>query len=108
MHIDHDNLDAATESDVEQKVILPLLRGAAYLGIPESAIFTKQYLQPSALDKAAGRTTGYYPDYTVWMHGFPVLVVEAKAPDVTPEVGYREASLYARHLNQSYPTGINP
>jgi len=108
MHIDHDQLGITTESDVEQKVVMPLLAGAAYLAIPERAIFTKQYLVPSVLDKAAGRVAGYYPDYTVWMRGFPLLVVEAKAPDVNPEVGYREASLYARHLNQAYPTKINP
>ena len=36
------------------------------------------------------------------------MVVEAKAPDVALEVGYREASLYARHINQNYPTTINP
>ncbi len=35
------------------------------------------------------------------------MIVEAKAPDVAPEVGYRDASLYARHLNQKFPKGIN-
>jgi hypothetical protein len=33
MHIDHENLTLGNESDVEQKVIMPLLTGAAYLGI---------------------------------------------------------------------------
>jgi hypothetical protein len=42
------------------------------------------------------------------MRSFPILVVEAKAPDIEVEVGYREATLYARHLNQSYPTNLNP
>jgi hypothetical protein len=108
MHIDHDDLTLVTESDVEQKVVMPLLTGAAYLEIPPERVYTKEYLAPTALDKTAGRTKGYYPDYTVWMKGFPVLVVEAKAPEIPPEVGYREAGLYARHLNQQYPTGINP
>jgi len=42
------------------------------------------------------------------MHGLLIMVVEAKSPDVLVEVGYREASLYARHINQNYPTGVNP
>ena len=36
------------------------------------------------------------------------MAVEAKAPSVQVEVGYREASLYARHLNQQFRTGLNP
>jgi hypothetical protein len=108
MHIDHDGLVLETESDVEQKVLMPLLVGGAYLGIPGNRIFTKEYLAPTPLDKVAGRIGGYVPDYTAWMRGFPLLIVEAKAPDVAPETGYREAALYARHLNQSYPTGVNP
>jgi hypothetical protein len=65
-------------------------------------------MAPTPLDKTAGRTSGYYPDYTAWFRGLPVLVVEAKAPDVSAEQGYREASLYPRHLNQSYRTNVNP
>jgi hypothetical protein len=108
MHIDHDNLSLINESDVEQKVVMPLLAGDVYLEIPHDKIFTKSYLAPVLLDKNAGRTGGYYPDYTVWMRGFPLLVVEVKAPDVPVETGYREASLYARHLNQAFPTNLNP
>jgi|SRR5208283_506165 len=108
MHIDHDNLSLLNESDVEQKVVMPLLVGPAYLDIPQRNIFTKQYLAPTTLDKSADKTSGYFPDYSIWLDGFPVLIVEAKAPDVLCEVGYREASLYARHLNQKYPTDCNP
>lgn len=42
------------------------------------------------------------------MRGFPVLIVEAKAPDIASELGYREASLYSIHLNQDYPADLNP
>src|ERR1035437_5523433 len=108
MHIDHDKLTLETESDVEQKVIMPLLTSGSYLGIPEGRIFTKKYLAPTELDKRAGRATGYYPDYSVWMGGFPVLIVEAKGPGEPLETDYHEAALYARHLNQSYPTNANP
>src|SRR6202035_5202469 len=50
----------------------------------------------------------YFPDYSIWMRGFLVMVVEAKSPDIAIETGYREASLYARHINQNYPTEVNP
>jgi hypothetical protein len=44
----------------------------------------------------------------VWELGFAVLVVEAKEPAVPVEVGFREASLYARHLNADYRSRLNP
>ena len=97
-----------TESDVEQKVLWPLLTENRLLAIPREHVHTKEYLAPAALDKTAGKMTGYYPDYSIWLRGLPVMIVEAKAPDVAVEVGYREASLYARHLNQKFPAGVNP
>src|ERR1700687_442911 len=107
MFID-ETLVLTTESDVEQKVVMPLLTDQRLLAIPEANVYTKQYLAPAALDKAAGKLVGYYPDYSIWFHGLPTMVVEAKAPDVPAEEGYREASLYARHLNQKFPAGFNP
>jgi type I site-specific restriction endonuclease len=108
IQIDHDRLNFRTESDVEQKLLMPLLSGEAYLAIPQALIRTKDYLAPTKLDKSAGKNAGYFPDYSVWRYGFAVMIVEAKAPGVPVEEGYREASLYARHLNQNYPTGLNP
>src|SRR5258706_3854264 len=35
-------------------------------------------------------------------------MVEAKAPGVPVEQAYREAALYARHLNSTHPAGFNP
>ena len=98
----------ATESDVEQKLLIPLLTGERYLGIPAAMIHTKEYLPPTTLDKVGRKVTGYYPDYSVWFHGLPMMIVEAKAPGIPTETGYREASLYARHLNQRFPPGVNP
>ncbi len=101
-----DNL--LTESDVEQKVILPLLTEGNLLAIDVRRIKTKDYLAPSILDKGAGRTGGYYPDYSIWEKAFPVMIIEAKSPDVRVEVGYREATGYAHHLNKQYRPGTNP
>jgi hypothetical protein len=97
-----------TESDVEQRVIYPLLTGGNYLAINERHIRTKEYMAPTKIDKNAGKSSGYYPDYTVWEKGFPLMIVEAKQPDVAVEVGYREATAYAQYLNQRFRTGINP
>ncbi len=97
-----------TEGDVEDNVIAPILRGANYLEIPSRHIKSKAYLAPAVLDKVSGKTHGYYPDYSIWEKSLPVLIVEAKSPDVAAEVGYREASLYARHLNQEYRSDLNP
>src|ERR1019366_2346726 len=108
MHIDFKRVTVESESDVEQKILMPLLQGESYLEIPEAAISTKQYLAPTAIDKAAGKAGGYVPDYGIWMRGLLIMGVEAKAPDVSVETGHREASLYARHINQKYPTGVNP
>lgn len=96
------------ESDVEQKIIYPLLTEPGLLGIADEAVKPKSYLAPTQLDKEAGRTSGYFPDYSVWLQGLPVLIVEAKDPSVPSQKGFREACLYARHLNSRYTTGLNP
>ena len=105
IHIGH---GVETEADVEHKVIWPLLTGANFLEIPAASIKAKEYLRPVQLDKAAGRASGYYPDFSVWEKALPVLITEAKGPDVAAEIGYREASLYARDLNQRYKSDLNP
>jgi hypothetical protein len=54
--------DLKNESDVEQKVIYPLLSGGNYLAINDRHIKTKDYMAPSRIDKSAGKSIGYYPD----------------------------------------------
>ena len=98
----------ATEADVELKVLVPLLTSSSFLAIPHSSIEGKKYLAPTTLDKNAQKTRGYFPDFSVWEMALPIMIVEAKAPGVPVDVGYREASLYARHLNQQYKHGVNP
>ena len=108
MHIEHDGMVLENESDVEQKLIMPLLSAPAYLDIPESKVKTKEYLAPTPINRKAGQTSGHFPDYSVWFRSFPCLIVEAKSPEVSAETGYLEAQLYAQFLNQRYPSGINP
>lgn len=107
--MDYSNPDLIqNEADVEQKLIYPLLTLVNFLSIPDSLVRPKDYLAPTQLDKASGKTSGYYPDFSIWIGGLPVMIVEAKDPSVNAQVGFREACLYARHLNSRYPTDINP
>jgi Type I restriction enzyme R protein N terminus (HSDR_N) len=111
MTINLSNLGSAkllTESDVEQKLILPLLTANEWLGIPEGAIYTKKYLPPATIDKGRNRRIGYFPDYSVWIDGLPILIIEAKSPLESVEEGFREAQLYAHELNKGFPTGVSP
>ncbi len=97
-----------TEADVETKVILPLLKEDEYLGIDENHIRSKQYLAPTALDKKAGKNYGSYPDFAIVIESVQIALIEAKAPKVDAEIGYRELITYAAHLNKQYPPGVNP
>lgn len=98
--------ELVTESDVEQKLLYPLLH--EMLDFDDGEIATKEYLAPTSLDKGAGKKTGYFPDYVVYLLGQPIIVVEAKAPHVAIEEGYREGRLYAGELNKLFPPNVNP
>jgi hypothetical protein len=80
------------EAAVELEILYPLLTQPGSLAIPMDAVKPKQYLPPTQLDKSAGRTSGYFPDFSIWLIGYPVAVVEAKDPSVTSETGFRERS----------------
>jgi hypothetical protein len=99
---------SSNESDVEQKFIYRLLSDSRYLAYPSPLIKTKQFLVPLRSDKKFGIAGGYYPDYLIWMSGYPVVIVEAKHPDREVITGFREASQYARQVNNGYHHGFNP
>jgi hypothetical protein len=101
--------DLRTESDVEQKLIYPMLTGAFPLGCGFVAadIFTKENVRHFDIDK--GRTGKIYrPDYILVLNGLPVAAIEAKKPDEDVDEGLREARLYATEINAIYPSNINP
>ncbi len=97
-----------TESDVEQKLVYPFLVHPCFMDIPSEWVRTKEYMEPTEIDKGAGKRVGYIPDYSVWRSGFPLLVVEAKRPDEPIEKAIREAHLYANRINNRYPPNVNP
>lgn len=95
-----------TEGDVEFRVVHTLLN--EHLGIPDEAVRSKEHLEPTIVDKRGGKPYGYFPDFSVWEQSLPVLIVEAKAPAANIYQGYREATLYAHHLNKQYRSELNP
>jgi len=102
--------DLKTESDVEQKLLFPLLSAALPTGLGFSAaeVATKLSIRRLEIGKRDGKKL-YFPDYIVLLSGFPVLVVEAKAPDDKDLDGaLEEARMYAAKLNALFASGINP
>jgi Type I restriction enzyme R protein N terminus (HSDR_N) len=97
-----------TESDVEQKLVYPILTREDCLAFDAAEVRTKEYLPPAEIDKGAGKKVGYFPDYGIYLAALPVLVVEAKSPDESADQGFREAQLYAHELNKRIPPGMNP
>jgi len=98
----------STESDVEQKFILPLLTHPSFLGIPTKAVLTKKSLGVLSFVQKSALPKNYIPDYIIFFQGFPICVVEAKAPEVSVQQAIAEARMYGGILNQHFPTGINP
>jgi hypothetical protein len=98
-----------TESDVEQKLIYPLLISEPPygLGLQEPTILTKVNIRRFPIGKGNDRKI-YFPDYMVVIGGFPLAAVEAKAPGEDVSEGFREARLYAAEVNALFESGINP
>jgi hypothetical protein len=91
-----------SESDVEQKVILPLLTNARPSGLAyaQSDIVTKLSIRRLQIGKGTARKL-YFPDYLVVLAGLPVLVIEAKAVGEPIEFALDEARLYANASTRS-------
>ena len=101
--------DLHNESDVEQKLIWPLLTTAQPTGLSyaPAEIYTKADIRFLKIDKGKAEKL-YRPDYLIVISGFPLVVVEAKHPDEDLAEALREARLYAAVLNAQHPTGVNP
>lgn len=100
----------ASESDVEQKLLFPLLSNQRPFGlaVPSACIFTKSSIKAFTIGKGNSAKL-YFPDYLVVFRGLPMLIVEAKSPNVIDLTeAAREARLYATEINSSFPSGLNP
>ncbi len=105
----YDGSACKSESDVEQKILFKLLTTETPngLGFLAEEVHTKVDIRKLPIDKGGGRKL-YFPDYAVIVDGFPLLIVEAKAPGSDLEEAIREARLYALELNALYPKALNP
>jgi len=97
------------ESDVEQKIIWPLLTNNQPfgLGYNETHIQTKLSLRKIKIAKRQ-KTKLYYPDYVLLIEGLPLIAIEIKKPNENLIEAYREARLYALEINALYQETINP
>ncbi|WP_197709130.1 type I restriction endonuclease, partial [Ectopseudomonas oleovorans] len=97
------------ESDVEQKLMYPLLTAELPygLGFAGASVLTKHNIRALSINK--GRSTkSYFPDYLITQQDYPLIVVEAKTPGEDLVEAYREARLYSQEINALFPAGINP
>ena len=100
--------DLQNESDVEQKLIMPLLtQWPNGLGYDPSDIHTKANIARKTIGKGPSAKR-YYPDYIVVLAGLPLVVIEAKSPNVPIEEAFSDAHLYGTQLNLEFKSGINP
>lgn len=95
------------ESDVEQKLLAPLLMESAGLGYSATEVFTKQYIAERSIGKRKGKH-GYVPDYLVYCHGLPCLVIEAKNPADDLNDAIREGCAYSLEINRHFAPEHNP
>jgi hypothetical protein len=100
--------DFQSEGDVEMKLVTPLLLNKLGLGYFNEDVKNKSYMAPTTIDKGAGKTRGYYPDYSIVLNSLPVMVVEVKDLHEKVEEGFREGQLYAQEVNKRWRTGFNP
>ncbi len=98
-----------TESDVELKIIYPLLTSSAPEGLNyfEYHIQTKQSIKKLTIDKGSSSKL-YYPDFAIVVEGLPLIIVEAKKPNEDLNEAYRQACLYANEINREFPNKVNP
>lgn len=82
------------ESDVEQFFVIKLLEE---LGFTQDFLRTKATIEEKKLGKGKKRRV-YRPDYIAYIdknQQKPVLVIDAKSPNESPESGVDDAQLYA-------------
>jgi hypothetical protein len=97
------------ESDVEQKLLYPMLTGEMPNGLAHdpAGIYTKANIRRFSIGKGT-ELKSYFPDYVITRGGLPIIVIEAKTPGSDMEQAYREARLYSAELNAQFDHGIQP
>ena len=91
------------ESDVEQFFVIRLLKD---LGYEDKNILTKYSIPAYTIGKGKKKKS-HVPDYQVRLGRRPVLIIEAKHPDISVKQYIPEAQDYATIVNRSF-IGENP
>lgn len=91
------------ESDVEQFFVIQLLKD---LGYEDKNILTKYSIPAYKIGKGKKKKS-HVPDYQAYIGRRPVLIIEAKHPDISVEQCISEAQDYATIVNRSF-IGENP
>ncbi len=101
--------DLNNESDVEHKIIYPLLTAAHPhgLGIRPENVVPKRNIRKFDIGKGSDLKS-YFPDYIIVGEGYPLCVIEAKEPGADLTAAFREARLYAHELNGIFERDVNP
>lgn len=104
-----ESLDIKNESDVEQKLIYPLLIEEEPFGLGYKAtdIRTKANLRKIKIEKGS-KSKLYFPDYAIIINGLPLVIIEAKTPGEDLHEALREARNYAMEINTSFTNKLNP
>lgn len=92
------------EADVEAIVIEPLLK---FLEYTDDCIKRKTSIQNLTIPKGS-KKENYRPDYVIFHENKPIIVIDAKSPNVILEDFIYQVSGYALLLNQKFPEGDNP
>ena len=98
----------ASEGDVETQIVIPLLTGLEFLGIPLEDLRSKEGISARDIGKGAKRKIGYIPDFCIYKQSLPIAIVETKSPAGGLREAYGEARLYTLEINRSFPTKCNP
>ena len=95
--------DLRNESDVEQFFVINLIKD---LGFKNEDVYTKKVLPAIEFGKGSKKQS-YIPDYQLNDGKTPLMIIEAKSPDVKLENFVYEAQEYAGYINRSF-IGSNP
>lgn len=94
-----DNKDIRNEADVESLFVERLLNALQY---PDDKICRKTSISEITIGKGS-KKENYKPDYVLLdSSGTPIIVLDAKSPDESPEDYIHQVSSYALYLNRKY------
>jgi type I restriction enzyme M protein len=100
-----DSKDLKNEADVESLFVERILKALEY---PDNKILRKKSITEITISKGSKKEK-YKPDYVLLDSAKePIIVLDAKHPNETPQNYHYQVSGYAHGLNEKYAAGKNP